>query len=63
MIMKYIYPLAGLIGLALLLIPVLMHFTGKMEADQMKNIMFIGTIVWFAAAIPWLGKKRDEAEE
>ncbi|MCF8226983.1 MAG: hypothetical protein K9J30_13990 [Bacteroidales bacterium] len=58
--MKYVYPLAGLAGLLLLLIPSLMHFAGKMELDQMKNLMFIGTLVWFAAAIPWLGKKSAE---
>jgi hypothetical protein len=55
--MKYIYPIIGLAGLLLLLIPSIMHFSGKMDADQMKNLMFIGTLIWFAGAIPWLGKK------
>ncbi len=60
--MKYIYPIIGLAGLLLLLIPAFMHFAGKIEALQMKELMFIGTIVWFAGAIPWLGRKTRDQE-
>ena len=58
--MKYIYPLLALAGLLLLLIPAILHFSGSMELDQMKNLMFLGTVVWFIGAIPWLGKKTKE---
>jgi hypothetical protein len=58
--MKYIYPIAGLAGLLLLLVPAIMHFSGNMELEQMKNLMLAGTVIWFAAAIPWLGKKTKE---
>jgi len=55
--MKYIYPILGIAGIALLLIPSIMRLTGNMESEQMKNLMFLGTVLWFAGAIPWLGKK------
>lgn len=58
--MKILYIIAGVAGLALLLVPALMHFAGTMEADQMKSLMLTGTLVWFAGAIPWLGKKKEE---
>ena len=61
MIMKYIYPIIGIAGLLLLIVPAIMHFTGSMEAEQMKNLMLVGTLVWFAAAIPWLGKKEESS--
>lgn len=57
--MKYIYPIIGLAGLLLLLIPSIMYFSGTMELEQMKNLMFVGTLVWFAGAIPWLGKRKE----
>jgi len=60
--MKYIYPVIGAAGLILLLVPSIMRFTGAMEPAQMKNLMLIGTVVWFAGAIPWLGKKTKEGE-
>jgi len=55
--MKYIYPIFGIAGLLLLLVPSIMHYRGNLDIDQMKNLMFVGTVVWFAGAIPWLGKK------
>ncbi|MEX0986597.1 MAG: hypothetical protein WD052_03895 [Bacteroidales bacterium] len=57
--LKFIYPVICLAGLLMLLIPSIMHFTGKMEMDKMKNLIFIGTVLWFAGAIPWLGKKTN----
>ncbi len=58
--MKYIYPIIGAAGLLLLLIPAIMRFAGSMDPVQMKNLMFIGTLLWFAGAIPWLGKRTPE---
>ena len=56
--MKYFYILLAIAGLSLTLIPSLLLFFGNMEAEQMKNYMLIGTLLWFSGAIPWLGKKR-----
>lgn len=61
--MKYIYPVIGIAGLLLLLLPALSHFSGKMEVEQMKNLMFIGTVIWFAGAIPWLGRKSNSNKQ
>jgi hypothetical protein len=59
--MKYIYPIISLGGLLLLIIPALLHFAGKMETDYMKELMLIGTVIWFAGSIPWLGKKTKQS--
>ncbi|MCK5067191.1 MAG: hypothetical protein KAR16_07125 [Bacteroidales bacterium] len=56
--MKYFYILLAIIGLTLVLVPSLLLYFGKMEPEQMKTYMFIGTLLWFSGAIPWLGKKR-----
>ncbi|MCK5693879.1 MAG: hypothetical protein KAI08_13545 [Bacteroidales bacterium] len=58
--MKYFYILLAIAGLSLTLIPSLLLFFGNMEAEQMKNYMLIGTLLWFSGAIPWLGKKKAQ---
>lgn len=55
--MKTVYIIIAIAGLLLLVIPALMHYLGTMELIRMKNLMFLGTVIWFAGAIPWLGKK------
>jgi hypothetical protein len=56
--MKIFYVLLAVAGLLLVLIPAVLLYLGKMEAGQMKNLMFVGTLLWFSGAIPWLGKKK-----
>lgn len=56
--MKYFYIILAIVGLTLVLIPSLLLYFGKIEAEQMKTYMFIGTLLWFSGAIPWLGKKK-----
>jgi len=56
--MKYFYILLAVAGLLLVLIPAVLLYLGRMEAGQMKNLMFVGTLLWFSGAIPWLGKKK-----
>jgi uncharacterized membrane protein len=56
--MKYFYIILAMVGLCLVLVPSLLLFFNLMEADQMKNYMLIGTLLWFSGAIPWLGKKK-----
>jgi len=58
--MKYFFILLAMAGLILVLLPSLLMYLGKMEVEQMKNYMFIGTLLWFSGAIPWLGKKRAQ---
>lgn len=58
--MRYFYKIIASAGLALVLIPSLMHYMDIMETDQMKTLIFLGTMLWFAGAIPWLGRKKSE---
>jgi len=56
--MKYLYMLLAFAGLCLLLVPALFLYMERIEAETMKNLMFVGSLLWFSGAIPWLGKKK-----
>jgi len=58
--MKYFYIILAIAGLSLVLVPSLLLYFGTIEAEQMKNYMFVGTLLWFSGAIPWLGKKKTQ---
>lgn len=60
--MKYVYRLMAVGGLAITLIPPVMFYFDSMAEERMKLLMFIGTVLWFSGAIPWLGKKKGQAE-
>lgn len=54
-------PLA-IMGLLLTIIPPVLLFLGLMENLQsVKNFMFAGMIVWFAAT-PWLALRKGELD-
>jgi hypothetical protein len=56
--MKYIYRLMAIAGLIITLVPPILYYAGSMGEERMKLIMFLGTLLWFSGAIPWLGKKK-----
>ncbi len=56
--MKYIYRLMAIAGLTITLVPPILYYAGSMGEERMKLIMFLGTLLWFSGAIPWLGKKK-----
>jgi hypothetical protein len=58
--MRILYQLLSLAGLVLVTLPSILHFSGTITPDQMKSYMLLGTVVWFAGAIPWLGRKKKE---
>lgn len=60
MIMRYIYQFLALAGLLLVLIPSILHYIGNMDIVQMKTLIFLGTVLWFAGAIPWLGARKKK---
>lgn len=60
MMMRIIYPLLAAAGLVLVLIPSVLHYLDKMGHGQMTDYILVGTVIWFAGAIPWLGKKKKE---
>jgi hypothetical protein len=59
--MRIIYRLLALAGLALVLIPSFLHYLDKLDKGQMTDYIFVGTLIWFAGAIPWLGRKKKES--
>jgi hypothetical protein len=56
--MKYIYRLMAIAGLTITLVPPILCYAGFMDEERMKLIMFLGTLLWFSGATPWLGKKK-----
>ena len=58
--MKYVYQIIAATGLLMTLIPSLIHFFGTLPEENMKNYILIGTFLWFAGAIPWLGRKKQK---
>ena len=60
--MKYLYILLSVVGLGMTLVPSLLLFFNVLETEQMQNYILTGTLLWFAGAIPWLGKKRSNTE-
>lgn len=59
--MRYIYIFLAVAGLCLVLIPSILFYYDTLEIDQMKNTIFLGTVLWFAGSIPWLGRKKKQA--
>ncbi len=60
MMMRTVYQMLAAAGLALVLIPSVLHYFNNIGNEQMKTYLFLGTILWFAGAIPWLGRKKKE---
>ena len=58
--MKYFYIVLAVLGLSMVLIPSLLCDFDAIDLEQMKNYMFIGTLLWFSGAIPWLGRKKAQ---
>lgn len=48
----------ALIGLALTLIPSILVFMGSISSTLNKQLMAVGTIIWFVAAPFWFRKTR-----
>ena len=61
--MKIFAKILGVAGLALTLIPAFLVFAQQLEADTSKNLMLIGTILWFASAPFAFAKKEAETVE
>jgi len=55
-----ILKIVSYIGLALTLIPAFFVFTGSISLDANKNLMILGTVIWFVSAVLW--QKTPKAE-
>jgi hypothetical protein len=57
--MKYLFPAICLIALALVSIPPCLHWSGSIASlDSVKQIMLLGTLLWFIAAPIWMKAPR-----
>jgi len=54
--MRPILQIVSLVALIALTLPSVFFLAGRMELDKVKWIMLLATIVWFAAATPWMWK-------
>lgn len=55
--MKNWLPLVSTIGLALVLVPACLYLAGAVDKPQMRTLMLFGTVLWFASAPLWLGRR------
>jgi thiosulfate reductase cytochrome b subunit len=58
--MKKLLPILALAGLALTIVPPLVHLFGNLPLKTTFHLMTAGMVVWFAAATPWLGKAESK---
>lgn len=52
--MNNIFKIVALIGLLLTIAAPVLAVTGSIDLDRTKSLMFVGMIVWFLGATPWL---------
>lgn len=55
--MKLLLKLISFIGLALTVVPAFLVFVGTLELNMHKNLMLIGTLLWFIPTPFWINKK------
>jgi len=49
--------IVSLLSLVALMLPSILFLAGRMELPTVKWVMLAATIVWFAAATPWMWKQ------
>lgn len=60
---RIILIIISFVGLALTIVPAFLVFFQTMTLDQNKNLMFIGTIMWFITAPFWMKHKKESSVE
>jgi len=61
--MKLLLKITSFIGLGLSIVPAILVFSEHMEPSTCKQLMFLGTIMWFATAPSWMIKKEAASED
>jgi predicted membrane channel-forming protein YqfA (hemolysin III family) len=61
--MKILFPIIALVGLALTIVPSLIHLFGTLELKATFNLMTVGMILWIVGGPPWLAFKKDELDK
>lgn len=54
--MKNLLKILSFIGLALTVVPAFLVFAGIISLPEHKQLMFFGTLTWFATAPFWMNK-------
>ncbi len=49
--------IVSLLSLVALMLPSILFLAGRMELATVKWVMLLATVVWFAAATPWMWKQ------
>jgi hypothetical protein len=55
--MRTAFMIISVLSLVVLMAPSVLFLAGRMELDAVRWIMLAATVVWFAAATPWLWKR------
>ena len=55
---RFVLQVISWLAIAALILPGAMFLTGQVELDQVKWIMLVATVVWFAATPLWMGQKK-----
>ncbi len=55
--MRTAFIVISVLSLVVLMAPSILFLAGRMELDTVKWVMLAATVLWFAAATPWLWKQ------
>jgi len=61
--MKSLFHIIALIGLALTIVPSMIHLFGTLDLKTTFNLMTAGMILWIIGGTPWLAFKKDELDK
>lgn len=59
--MKFL-PVIALLGLALTIVPPLLHLLSDLSEKTTFTLMAVGMVVWYLAATPWLAFKKEDLD-
>ncbi len=57
--MKILLKIISFAGLALTIVPSILHFAGDISLSMHKTLMFIGVIAWFGTAPFWMNSSEE----
>jgi len=55
--MRTAFIVISVLSLVVLMVPSILFLAGRMELGTVKWIMLAATVIWFAAATPWMWKQ------
>ena len=61
--MKLIVKIVSFIGLGLSIIPAVLVFGEQLDPSTCKQLMFLGTVIWFVTAPTWMIRKEIPSDD